>query len=135
MAKMGDLDIAQRAKRWGVGLLMVAVGAAIGVALPNHTASPNAAVGTVTSVNNPTGGSPIQFTFKPKGATSTTNYTLENPTPWQQQANGSWHTTGQPSCLVLGSTTPVPVTLGVVAISGVGSAPGGSLVAWVECYG
>jgi hypothetical protein len=27
MAKMGDLDIAQRAKRWGVGLLMVSVGA------------------------------------------------------------------------------------------------------------
>lgn len=135
MAKMGDLDIAQRAKRWGVGLLMLAVGAAIGYALPQSTASPKTAVGTVTFVSKPTGGSGIQFKFQPKGATSTVSYTLENPTPWQLQANGSWHATGQPPCLVPGSTIPAPVTLGVVTINTGSSAPGGPLVVWVECYG
>jgi hypothetical protein len=114
---------------------MLGIGGAIGYALPQHTASPSSAVGTVTFVSKDQGGSGVQFTFKPNGATKTVNYTLENPTPWQQQANGSWHANGQPSCLVPGSTKPSKVTLGVVTISSVGSAPGGPVVVWVECYG
>jgi hypothetical protein len=132
---VGDLDVTQRARRWGVGLLMLGIGAAIGYALPQSTASPRTAVGTVTSVSKNVGGSAVQLVFKPKGATQTVSYTLEDPTPWQQQANGSWHPTGQPPCLVPGSSKPTPVTLGVVTISSVGSAPGGSMVVWVECYG
>jgi hypothetical protein len=132
---VGDLDVTQRARRWGVGLLMLGIGAAIGYALPQSNASPRTATGTVTFVSKDAGGSGVQFAFKPKGATSVVNYTLENPTPWQQQANGSWHSNGQPPCLVPGSTTPTPVTLGVVSVSSVGTAPGGPMVVWVECYG
>src|SRR5215469_10461777 len=98
---------------------MIGIGAAIGYALPQSTASPRTAVGTVMSVTKPATGTAVQFAFKPKGATSIVQYTYESPTPWQQQANGTWHLTGQPSCLVPGSTTPTPVTLGVVTISSV----------------
>ncbi len=132
---VGDLDIAQRARRWAVGLLMLGIGVAIGYALPQSTASPRTAVGTVMSVTKPAVGTAAQIAFKPKGATSIVHYTLESPTPWQQQADGTWHPTGQPPCLVPGSTTPTPVTLGVVTVSSVGPTPGGSDVVWVECYG
>jgi hypothetical protein len=132
---VGDLDITQRARRWGIGLLMLGIGAAIGYALPQNTASPRTATGTVTSVSKAANGSGVQFVFKPKGAAQTVNYTLVDPTPWQQQATSQWQHAGQPSCLVPGSTTPTPVTLGVVGITSVGSAPGGQMVVWVECYG
>jgi len=135
MAKMADLDIAQRGKRWGVGLLMLAIGGVIGYALPQNTASPKSLGGTVTFVSKDVGKSGVQFTFKPDGTTKATSYTLENPTPWQQQRNGSWQANGQPSCLVPGSTKPSRVTLGVVTVSSVGSAPGGPMIVWVECYG
>ena len=134
MAKLGDLDFAQRGKRWAVGLLMLVIGGAIGYALPQSTASPNSEAGTVTSVSKNQGSAGIQFTFMPNGAAKTVSYTLESPTPWQQQPSGSWRN-GQPSCLIPGSTKQSKVTLGVVTISSVGSAPGGSVVVWVECYG
>src|SRR5215472_5062425 len=126
---VGDLDITQRARRWGIGLLMLGIGGAIGYALPQHTASPRSAGGTVTFVGKDVGGSGVQFAFRPDGATKTVNYMLEDPTPWQ--ANGSWHANGQPSCLVPGSTKPSKVTLGLVTVSSVGSAPGGPVVVWV----
>lgn len=132
---VGDLDVTQRARRWGIGLLMLGIGGAIGYALPQSTASPRSLAGTVTFVTKAASGSAVQLGFKPKGATSVVNYTLESPTPWQQQANGPWHSTGQPPCLVPGSTKPAPVTLGVVNVNSVGSAPGGAMVVWVECYG
>lgn len=132
---VGDLDITQRARRWGVGLLMLAIGAAIGYALPQNTASPRTATGTVTSVSQATSGSDVQIVFKPKGASQTVSYTLEDPTPWQPQANSPWHSVGAPPCLKAGSTTPTQVTLGVVGVNSVGSAPGGQMVVWVECYG
>jgi hypothetical protein len=132
---VSDLDVTQRARRWGVGLLMLAIGAAIGYALPQSTASPRTSTGTVTSVSKATSGSEVQFMFRPKGASQTVPYTLEDPTPWRQQANSQWSTVGAPPCLKPGSSTPTPVTLGVVSISSVGSAPGGQMVVWVECYG
>lgn len=134
MAGLGDLNIAQRGKRWGVGLLMAVIGVAVGYALPQSTASPKSDVGTVTFVSKDTGNSGVQFTFEPSGTTRKVSYTLENPTPWQQ-AGGSWQPNGQPACLVPGSTTPSKVTLGVVSVSSVGSAPGGPVVVWVECHG
>lgn len=132
---VGDLDVTQRARRWGVGLLMLAIGAAIGYALPQSSASPRTATGTVTSVQQDPSNSGVQIVFKPKGASQTVKYTLEDPTPWQQQANSPWHSVGTPPCLKPGTTTPTPVTLGVVGVSSVGSAPGGQMVVWVECYG
>ena len=110
---------------------MLGIGGAIGYALPQHTASPRSAAGTVTSVSKDVGGSGVHFAFRPDGTTKAVNYMLEDPTPWQ--ANGSWHANGQPSCLVPGSTKPSKVTLGLVTVSSVGSAPGGSVVVWVEC--
>jgi len=135
MAKVADLDIAQRGKRWGVGLMMIAIGAAIGYALPQSTASPRSMTGTVTSVSKSTSRPGLQFTFKPDGSTKTVDYTLQDPTPGQQQPSATWQQIGQPSCLIPGSTKPARATLGVVTVSGVGSAPGGPVVVWVECYG
>jgi hypothetical protein len=137
MAKVGvgDLDITKRGQRWAVGLLMLAIGAAIGYALPQSTASPKSVVGTVISVGKDAGGGGVPFVFKPDGSTKTVSYMYENPTPWLPQPSGTWKSNGQPSCLVPGSTKPVRATLGVVTVSSVSSAPGGPLVVWIECYG
>src|SRR5262245_25069055 len=106
MAKIGvaDLDLTHRAKRWGVGLVMLVIGGAVGYALPQNTASPKSEVGTVTSVSQDASNSGIRLTFKPSSTTTTVSYTLPSPTPWQQRPSGSWQPDGQPSCLVPGST-------------------------------
>jgi hypothetical protein len=134
MAGFGDLDVMQRARRLTVGVVMLVVGGVVGYALPQSNASPSSETGSVTSVGNVTTDAGLRFSFTPaKGKPQILR--LQNPTPWQKTASGQWLSKGQPSCLIAGSTTPVKVTLGIVTAEAVGSAPGGPIVVWVECYG
>jgi hypothetical protein len=106
----------------------------VGYALPQNSASPKSEVGNVTSVHGSIGSPGAGFEFTTKGVAGVVRYTLEDPTPWQAAPNGAWHSSGQPSCLVPGSKAPVKVTLGVISVHPVGSAPGNPMVVWIECY-
>src|SRR5215469_3319361 len=112
----------QRLRTWLVGAVLVVVGVLVGYLLPQNAASPRSEVGKVMSVGSGIGSSGAGFDFKSRGA-SVVHYTLEDPTPWQATPNGRWHLTGQPPCLTPGSKTPVTVTLGVISVHPVGSAP------------
>jgi hypothetical protein len=125
----------QRLRNWFIGAVLIIVGAAVGYALPSSTVSPKSEVGEVLSVRGSIGSAGAGFTFKAKGATGSVRYRLEDPTPWQANSHGTWHSTGQPACLVPGSKKKVRVTLGVVKVEPVGSAPGNPTVVWIECYG
>lgn len=134
MAGFTDLDVMQRARRLSVGVVMLLVGGVVGYALPQSNASPSSETGTVTSVGNSTKDAGLQLAFKPnKGPTQ--DLRLQDATPWQGTPSGKWHPNGRPSCIKPGSTTPATATLGVVTARAVGSAPGGRIVVWVECYG
>jgi|SRR5215469_8543138 len=133
MAGIGDLDFLQRGRRVVVGAVMLLLGGVVGYALPQSSASPAAEAGSVLSVGNITKDSGILFDFKPaKGPKQT--FRLQTATPWQDKPSGHWHSQGQPACVVPGSTTPTAATLGVVTVQSAGSAPGRSIVVWVECY-
>lgn len=133
MAGFADLDFMQRGRRFVVGAVMLLAGGVVGYALPQSNASPASEAGTVLSVGNPTKDSGILFDFKPaKGPKET--FLLQTPTPWQDTPSGPWHPKGQPACVVPGSTTHTAATLGIVTVRPAGSAPGRSIVAWVECY-
>jgi len=134
MAGFGDLDVMQRARRLSVGAVMLVLGGVVGYALPQSNASPSSEVGSITSVGNTTTDAGLRFSFTPdKGKPEPLR--LQDATPWQKTSTGRWIPTGQPACLVAGSTTPVRVTLGIVTARAVGSAPGRPIVVWVECYG
>jgi hypothetical protein len=124
----------QRLRNWLIGAVLVVIGVVVGYLLPQNNVSPKSEVGTVTSVHGSMGSAGASLDFKTKGATGLVKYTLEDPTPWQASPNGMWHNTGQPSCLKAGSKTPVKVTLGVISVKPVGSAPGNPMVVWIECY-
>lgn len=124
----------QRVRTWLIGAVLIVVGVLVGYVLPQNSASPKSEVGHVMSVHGSIGAAGAGFEFKTKGVTGLVHYTLEDPTPWQAKPNGAWHRTGQPSCLVPGSTTPAKVTLGVISVRAVGSAPGNPMVVWIECY-
>jgi hypothetical protein len=133
MAGFGDLDFMQRGRRLFVGAVMLLLGGVVGYALPQNNASPATEAGTVLSVANPTKDSVTLLDFKPaKGPKEM--FTLQAATPWQNTPSGPWHFKGQPACMVPGSTTPTAATLGVVTVRSTGSAPGRTIVAWVECY-
>lgn len=133
MAGFGDLDFMQRGRRVVVGAAMLLLGGVFGYALPQNNASPASESGSVLSVGNTTKDSGILFDFKPaKGPKQA--FRLQPATPWQAKPSGHWHRTGQPTCLIPGSTTPTAATLGVVTVQSVGSAPGRLIVVWVECY-
>lgn len=124
----------QRLRGWLVGAVFVAIGVLVGYLLPQNAASPRSEVGKVMSVGAGIGSSGAGFDFKAKGASGLVHYTLEDPTPWQASPNGRWHSTGQPACLTPGSKTPVTVTLGVISVHPVGSAPGNPMVVWIQCF-
>src|ERR1022692_1824521 len=134
MAGFADLDVIQRARRLGVGAVMLVLGGVVGYALPQSNASPSSEVGSVMSVGNTTTDAGLRFSFTPdKGKPQPLR--LQDATPWQKTPNGRWYPHGQPACLAAGQTTPVKVTLGIVTARAVGSAPGEPIVVWVECYG
>jgi len=119
--------MAQRFRTWLIWGALVVIGVIVGYALPQNSVAPKSEMGTVTSVQ---GTSPnLTVTFKTKG-TSPVTFHLENPTPWQAKSGGTWFMHSSPSCLTQGAK----VTLGVVTVDPVGSAPGGAMVTWVECY-
>ncbi|HUZ52184.1 MAG TPA: hypothetical protein VMU94_06615 [Streptosporangiaceae bacterium] len=134
MAGFADLDVMQRARRLSVGVVMLVLGGVVGYALPQSNASPSSETGSVTSVGSTTKDAGLRFSFTAAKGTPQ-NLRLQDATPWQKTPTGRWYSTGQPTCLAAGSTTPVKVTLGVVTARAVGSAPGRPIVVWVECYG
>lgn len=127
-------DMQQRVRTWLVGAVLIVVGVLVGYLLPQNAASPKSEVGKVMSVGASIGNSDAGFIFKAKGVTGLVHYPLEDPTPWLASPNGRWHYSGQPSCLAPGSSTPVTVTLGVISVRPVGSAPGNPMVVWIECF-
>jgi len=134
MAGFGDLDVMQRARRLTVGLVMLVLGGVVGYALPKSSASPSGEIGSVTSVGNTTTDAGVRFSFTDsKGKVQ--NLKFQYATAWQKTASGQWYHKGLPTCLVPGTTKSVKVTLGIITASPDGTAPGGPIVAWVECYG
>lgn len=125
----------QRVRSWLVSAVLLVVGVLVGYALPQNSVSPKSEVGQVISVQGSVGSASAGIEFKTKGVNGLVHYALEDPTPWQAKPNGTWHSSGQPSCLVPDSKTPVKVTLGVISVHPVGSAPGNPMVVWIECYG
>lgn len=123
----------QRVRGWLIGAVLIVVGVLVGYALPQNTASPKSEAGEIMSVHGSIASARAAIDFKTKGA-GVVHYALQDPTPWQAVPNGTWHNAGQPSCLVPGSKTPVNVTLGVISVHPVGSAPGHQMVVWIECY-
>jgi hypothetical protein len=124
----------QRLRNWFVGAVLIVIGVAVGYALPSSRVSPKSEVGKVMSVHGSIGSPSAGITFKVKGATDLLLYSLKDPTPWQARPHARWHSGGQPSCLVPGSSKPVKATLGVVTVEPVGSAPGNPMIVWIECY-
>jgi len=125
----------KRLRGWLVGAVLIVVGVLVGYALPQSTVTPKSEVGLVTEVHGSIGSTSASLVFKTKGVAGTVSYPLIDPTPWQASSGGTWHSNGQPPCLIPGSTTPTKVTLGVISVHAVGAAPGGAYVMWVECYG
>ena len=125
----------QRMRTWLIGAVLVVVGVVVGYVLPQNNVSPRSEVGKVMSVHGSLGSAGANFSFETKGVAGLVRYTLENPTPWQARPSGTWHYSGQPQCLVPGSTKPVKATLGVISVRAVRSAPGNPMVVWIECYG
>jgi hypothetical protein len=124
----------QRVRTWLIGVVLIAVGVLVGYVLPQNSVTPKSEVGKIMSVHGSVGSAKAGFEFQAKGVSGLVHYLLEDPTPWQAKPNAAWHSTGQPSCLVPDSTTPVKVTLGVISVHAVGSAPGNPMVVWIECY-
>jgi hypothetical protein len=124
----------ERARTWLIGAVLIVIGVLVGYALPQSSVSPKSEVGKIMSVHGTIGSAGAEIEFKAKGVTGLVHYMLEDPTPWQAKANGVWHQSGQPSCLVPDSKTPVKVTLGVISVHAVGSAPGNPMIVWIECY-
>jgi hypothetical protein len=131
---MAVADMTQRLRTWFIGGVLVVIGVLVGYALPQNSVSPASQAGTVTAVHGAVSSAKASIEFKGKGIKGTVTYPLDDPTPWQATANGPWHSSGQPSCLVPGSNTPVKATLGVISVHQDGSAPGGSMIVWVKCY-
>jgi len=124
----------ERARTWLIGAVLIVIGVLVGYALPQNSVSPKSEVGKIMSVHGSIGSAGAGIEFKTKGVTGLVHYALEDPTPWQAKPNGAWHQSGQPSCLVPDSKTPVKVTLGVISVHAVGSAPGNPMIVWIECY-
>jgi len=132
MAKVADMQ--QAARSWLTWGAILVLGVLVGHALPASSASPKSETGVATGITPGTSGSGSSFVFQTKGIAAQ-NLQLRDRTPWQAVPGGAWHSSGQPTCLVPGSATPSKVTLGLITVSPVGSAPGETIVAWVECGG
>jgi hypothetical protein len=129
------VDMAQRLRTWLIGAVLIVIGVLVGHALPDSSVSPASEAGTITAVHGRIGSPKASLDFKGKGVKGTASYALVEPTPWQATSGAKWHSGGQPSCLKPTSPKPDKATIGVITVHGVGSAPGGPMVVWVECYG
>jgi hypothetical protein len=138
MAGFGDLDMMQRGRRLAVGVVFLVLGGIVGYTWPESTATPNSEKGAVISVGNVTANAGLRFTFRPADAKAKKEpdqkLLLQDPTPWQAAPGRPWRYRGLPPCLVAGSTTSTPVTIGVASLRGTGALANRSVVAWVECY-
>jgi hypothetical protein len=130
----GWSDLQTRGRSWLVSGALLAVGVAVGYALPQSNVSPKSETGTVSPAPSATSGPGTMFVFKTKSGSKQTFRFVES-TPWQVSKSGKWNWTGIPPCLTPQTGTSSKVTLGVVNIHAVDTAPGRTMVAWVECYG
>jgi hypothetical protein len=122
----------QRFRGWLIGAVLVVVGVLVGYALPQNSASPKSEPGTVMKVNGAVGASGSTLMFKAaKGQSTPVKYPTQDLIPWQAKSGGTWIHKNEPPCLVAGTK----VTLGVISVHQDGTAPGGPMIVWVECYG
>lgn len=131
---MAMADLQKRGRSWLVSLLLIGLGVVVGYALPASSVSPKSEVGTILSSAAHATGPSTSFVFKAKAGTRQT-FRFVNSTPWQVTSGGKWNHLGVPPCLTSPSGKPNSVTVGVVNIHSVDSAPGQMMVAWLECYG
>jgi len=133
----GWSDLQTRGRSWLVSGVLLAIGVAVGYALPQNNVSPKSETGTVSPVSpapGKTSGPGTMFVFKTSSGSKQTFRFVES-TPWQVNKSGRWNWTGTPPCLTPQRGTSSKVTLGVVNIHAVDTAPGRLMVAWIECYG
>src|SRR5258708_33283433 len=125
---MAMAELRKLGRSWLIGVTLIAVGAVVGYALPQNTVSPKSEVGLVTSASPaPAGdGTATIVSFTPRGGTRQT-LLINDFTPWQGKQSGPWSHVSEAPCLS-SSATPDRVTLGMVTIHAVGSAPGGTVV-------
>jgi hypothetical protein len=121
----------QRFRGWLIGAVLVVVGVLVGYALPQSTASPKSELGTVMKVSGAVGVNGSTLMFKVKGQPAPVKYPTQDRIPWQAKSGGTWTHGDEPPCLVPGTK----VTLGVISVHQDGTAPGGAMIVWVECYG
>jgi hypothetical protein len=131
---MAIADLQKRGRSWLVSLLLIGLGVVVGYALPASSVSPKSEVGTILSSAAKAAGPSTSFVFKAKAGARQT-FRFVNSTPWQATSGGKWNHLGVPPCLTSPSGKPNSVTVGVVNIHSVDSAPGQTMVAWLECYG
>jgi hypothetical protein len=120
-----------RARSWIWGIVLLAIGAVVGYAWPQNNVSPSSVNGMVTAVTPNPVASDTTFMFQPKGSKKPEKLVLFPATPWQVTSSAGWTHAGTPTCLVKGDDK---ITVGLVHVHSVASAPGGLMVTWVECY-
>jgi hypothetical protein len=98
-----------------------------GRALSTSTATPRIAHGTVRLISDDGDAVAIRLA----GMKRVTSFALPNTLEWRD-AYGTWNDGPPPACLRPGSSGQ-RVTLGIVSAEPVADAPGGDIVAWVEC--
>jgi len=159
----GFADLQKRGRSLAVNGLLIGLGVVVGYALPQNSVSPTSDTGIVTSAA--AGGGGITFSFTPKsGPKETLRYLGSTPWQAKPSGRWSTSgmpscllpsvvaasvtkPSGKPAAGRSRSATASPgasspatgpadrVTIGVVNVTSVGSAPGGHVIAWVECYG
>ena len=129
MAGFGDLDVMQRGRRLGVGVVMLVLGGIVGYAWPQSSATPGSQKGEVTAVGNPVANVGVRFTFQPAKAKSPSEqFLLQNGTPWRAKPDRPWRSKGLPPCMVPGAPATAAATIGVVGVRGTAGAQGRSVV-------
>ena len=98
-----------------------------GKSLTTHTVTPQVQAGTVVQV----GIAGDEFILRPAGNGELTGYALPGSVPWRN-AYGVWQDSGRPACM--GPLTHGQrITIGVINAAPVADAPGGAVLAWLEC--
>ena len=113
----------------GLVIVMVALllgGFWAGISYPRSSAEPRVVEGIVQQVSL----GDHAFLLRPNGSATPDSYQLGSVAAWE--AGGAWHEGGIPSCM-----SPLShgqkIKMGVIDSQPSQGAPGGSIVAWVEC--
>jgi hypothetical protein len=107
--------------------VLLAGGFWAGKALSASAATPRIEHGTVRMVSSDGDSVAIRLA----GAAAATSYDLPSNVTWRD-AFGTWNDGTRPACLRPLSSGQ-RITLGIISADPVADAPGGDIVAWVEC--